>query len=66
MSEPATKDDLGQVHAPADMSEEDRSGPNVPPAGVRRNQQDTAPMDGERVLHPEPGEELMQKERLQG
>ncbi|MGV3720171.1 MAG: hypothetical protein ACO1SX_04600 [Actinomycetota bacterium] len=66
MSEAAMKDELGQVHAPADLTDEDQAGPNAPPAGVRRNQQDTAPVDGERVLHPEPGEELMQKERLQG
>jgi hypothetical protein len=66
MSRAEAKDELGQVHAPADMTDEDKAGPNAHPAGVRRNQQDTAPMDGERALHPEPGEELIQKERLQG
>jgi len=66
MSELATKDELGQVQAPADMVDEDHNGPNARPAGVRRNQQDTAPVDGERVLHPEPGEELIQREHIQG
>lgn len=66
MSQGATKDELGQVHAPADMTDEDQHGPNVPPAGVRRNEQDAVPMDGERALNPEPGEELIQRGRLQG
>jgi hypothetical protein len=52
--------------APPEMVEDEHLEPDAPPAGVRRNQQDTTRVDGEQVLHPPPGHELIQRSKIQG
>jgi hypothetical protein len=47
------------------MEEDDRLEPDAPPSGVRRNQQDTQPVNGEDVLNL-PDDELIQQQVVQG
>ncbi|MCC2671926.1 MAG: hypothetical protein K0Q72_4397 [Armatimonadetes bacterium] len=65
MSEPIPQEERGQRWAPASMEEDDRLEPDAPPSGVRRNQQDTQPVNGEDVLNL-PDDELIQQQVVQG
>lgn len=66
MSETIVPDQPGKEWAPHSMDPDHNEEPDVHPAGVRRNQQDTEPVDGETVINMPEGEKQAQRQPIQG
>lgn len=66
MSETATQNQPGKEWAPHSMEPDHNQEPDVHPAGVRRNQQDTEPVDGETVIDMPEHEKQSDRQPIQG
>ena len=66
MSETNVKNQPGNEWAPHSMELDHNLEPDAHPAGVRRNQQDTQPVDGEAVIDLPEGEKQSDRQPIQG